>query len=309
MRRYTFTAITLSIFTLFVSLFAASSQMNSPAAGLANTENSTHVVPQWRTPELTNLVYMQLDSGLVIVQLAPFMAPINVGQFESLIKDGFYDGLDFYRVIDGFVAQGGDVTQSRLHEHAKQLPAELTRAYNGSGDSSNDPFVLVQSGEFMAPQTGFLNGFAAGRDPSTLQEWLLHCPGVVAFGRNNELNTASSEFYIAIGQAPRHLDRNMSVLGKVIYGMHHVQRIKRASVNVSSGVIEDPTKRTKIVWARLANDVPVQQRVNVQVQNEHSDAVATRLARGRTLENEFFHFRGNGNLDVCYYNLRTRIVE
>nr|WP_157043404.1 peptidylprolyl isomerase [Paraglaciecola sp. T6c] len=297
------------MFTLFVSLFATSSQTNSPVASVAKTENSTRVVPQWRTPESINLVYMQLDSGLVIMELAPFMSPINVAQFKGLIKDGFYDGLDFYRVIDGFVAQGGDVTESRPHEHTKQLPAELTRSYNGLGNADDDPFVLVQTGEFMAPQTGFLNGFAAGRDPSIHQEWLLHCPGVVAFGRNNGLNTASSEFYIAIGQAPRHLDRNMSVLGKVIYGMHHVQRIKRASMNVPSGVIEDPTKRTKIVWARLANDIPAQQRVDVQVQDEHSDAVTTRIALGRTLENEFFHYKGNGNVDVCYYNLKTRIVE
>lgn len=105
---------------------------------------------------------MQLETGLVIIELAPFMSPINVRQFTGLIKDGFYDGLDFYRVIDGFVAQGGDVTQSRLHEHAKQLPAELTRAYNGSGNADHDPFVLVQSGEFMAPQTGFLNGLQRG---------------------------------------------------------------------------------------------------------------------------------------------------
>ncbi|WP_339766655.1 peptidylprolyl isomerase [uncultured Paraglaciecola sp.] len=294
----------LSVF-IFTSALATGAQSTSESSVISNSTN--HSEEEWRTPDSDNLIYMQLDTGLVIMELAPFMSPINVAQFKNLVMDRFYDGLDFYRVIDGFVAQGGDVSESKQHKYSKQLPAELTRLI--SENTSSEEFMLVQSPDFMAPQTGFLHGFAAGRDPQAKKEWLVHCPGVVAMGRNNALNTASTEFYITIGQATRHLDRNMSVLGKVIYGMDHVQSIKRASVNVPSGVIEDPTKRTGIVWIKLANDVPSQDHIHVQVQNEYSDAVASRLNGGRTLGNEFFHFKGNGNLDVCYYNLKTRVIR
>ena len=60
---------------------------------------------QWRTPKSEELVYFQLESGTIVIELAPFMAPKHVSQFKALVAEGFYDGLDFYRVIDGFVAQ------------------------------------------------------------------------------------------------------------------------------------------------------------------------------------------------------------
>lgn len=295
------------VLSVLICTSTSATQAQHPPEPTVISSSTNHSQNEWRSPDSDNLIYMQLETGLVIMELAPFMSPMNVAQFKNLVMDRFYDGLDFYRVIDGFVAQGGDVSESKQHKYSKQLPAELSRSLSEKAPS--EEFMVVQSPDFMAPQTGFLNGFAAGRDQQANKEWLVHCPGVVAMGRNNALNTASTEFYITIGQATRHLDRNMSVLGKVIYGMDHVQSIKRASVNVPSGVIEDPTKRTGIVWVKLAHDVPSQDRIHVQVQNEYSDAVISRLDGGRTLGNEFFHFKGNGNLDVCYYNLKTRIIK
>jgi peptidylprolyl isomerase len=259
---------------------------------------------QWRTPPPDQLIYLQLTTGTVIIELAPFMAAKNVNQFRALVNEGFYDGLDFYRVLDGFVAQGGDITQQKASGVNGKLPAEFTRT--APADSA---FMLVQGAEFIAPQTGFLQGFAAGRDPNSKLEWLLHCPGVVAMGRNVAPDSAHSEFYITIGQAPRHLDRNMSVIGKVIYGMPSVQALKRAHMNNTSGVISDKQRRSKILRARLGTDVPPQERIAVQVQNERSAAVTQRLSSARSLDNEFYHFKGNGNLDICYYNLQTRVVE
>jgi peptidylprolyl isomerase len=259
---------------------------------------------QWRTPNAENLVYLQLEHGPVVIELAPFMAPKNVAQFKALIKEGYYDGLDFYRVIDGFVAQGGDINDSKVSTHKSKLKAEFTRIA-----PANSQFMLVQSPDFIAPETGFLQGFPAGRDPKAQEEWLLHCPGAVAMGREVDKDSASTEFYITIGQATRHLDRNMSTIGKVIYGLDSVQAVKRAHINNASGVIDDPTKRTPIISAKLAVDLPAAQRLKLQVQDERSEEVNQRLASARTLDNEFFYFKGNGNLDVCYYQLKTQLLE
>ncbi|WP_340678167.1 peptidylprolyl isomerase [Paraglaciecola sp.] len=261
-------------------------------------------VEQWRTPDSENLVYMQLATGTVVIELAPFMAPNHVTQFKALVKEGFYDGLDFYRVIDGFVAQGGDVSEQKPSQHNQPLKAEFSRP-----TPDNSPFMPVQKPDFMAAETGFLHGFAAGRDEQNQHEWLLHCPGTLAMARSNEADSASSDFYIVIGQATRHLDRNMSSFGRVIYGMPAIQALQRAELNNASGVIEDPSKRSKIQWIKLAKDVSAKQQLNIQLQSEFSTELAQRLQSARTLDNEFFHFKGNGNLDVCYYQLKSRLLD
>jgi peptidylprolyl isomerase len=261
-------------------------------------------VEEWRTPDTDNLVYMQLATGTVVIELAPFMAPKHVAQFKALVKEGFYDGLDFYRVIDGFVAQGGDVSEQKVSQYNKPLKAEFSRQAPQDSD-----FMLVQSPDFMAAETGFLHGFAAGREHERKQEWLLHCPGTVAMARSTEADSATSDFYIVIGQATRHLDRNMSSFGRVIYGMPAIQALQRADINNSNGVIDDPAKRSKIQWLKLAKNVPAAQQLNIQVQNENSTAISQRLTSARTLDGEFFHFKGNGNLDVCYYQLKSRLLD
>lgn len=261
-------------------------------------------VEEWRTPETDNLVYMQLDTGTVVIELAPFMAPNHVTQFKALVKEGFYDGLDFYRVIDGFVAQGGDVSEQKVSQHHKSLKAEFSRQVPADSD-----FMLVQSPDFMAAQTGFLNGFPVGRDPIANQEWILHCPGNLAMARSNQTDSGSSDFYIVIGQATRHLDRNMSSFGRVIYGMPAIQALQRAELNNASGVIEDPSKRSKILSIKLASDIPAQQRLKVQVLEQQSETMQKRLDSARSLDSEFFHFKGNGNLDVCYYQLKSRLLD
>ncbi|GAB5378924.1 MAG: peptidylprolyl isomerase [Aliiglaciecola sp.] len=258
---------------------------------------------QWRTPNSKDLVYLQTDKGLVIIELASFMAPKHAKRFENLVNEGFYDGLDFYRVIDGFVAQGGDMSGEKSSKFKSPLKAEFTRS---APEKSN--FQLEQSPDFMAPQTGFLYGFPAGHDPETKEEWLLHCPGTVAMARSSEKDSATTDFYIVVGQATRHLDRNMSTFGKVIFGMPVIQSLSRASINVASGVIEDESSRSKILWAKMANNVPGEQRINVQVLKQNSEAAQNRLKSARKLDNEFFHFKGNGNLDMCYYQLKTRTL-
>jgi peptidylprolyl isomerase len=189
-----------------------------------------------------------------------------------------------------------------------QNKSRLNAEFNRTTPSKSN-FMLVQSPDFMALETGYLNGFAAGRDPHSQQEWLLHCPGAVAFARDNDAHSATSEFYIVIGQASRHLDRNMSTLGRVTFGMPAVQAFNRANINNADGVLENASERSKILWAKLAKDVGQNNRLKVQIQEQYSDQVKQRLNSAKKLDNPFFKFKGNGNLDVYYYQLKSRLED
>lgn len=264
---------------------------------------ATATADEWRTPQADNLVYLELEQGPVVLELAPFMAPQHVKQFKALVKEGYYDGLDFYRVVEGFVAQAGDVSETRTSEHKQNLQAEFTRPISQDSD-----FSLVQAPDLFAEQTGYLKGFAAARDLQDKQEWLVHCPGMLAMARSTDADSGSTDFYIVIGQAPRHLDRNMSVFGRVLWGMPLIQSLPRGNPEVDMGVIAKDQPKGKIVRARIASDVPAEQRLALQVQEQDAPAMQARLKRGRDMDNAFFHFKGNGNLDICYYPTKVRLT-
>jgi len=115
-------------------------------------------VSMWREAEPERLVYMELQDGLVLIELNPMFAPRTVKQFTALVEDGFYDGLPFYRVIEGFVAQGGDGSDLGEFSEVPLLDAEFE--IDWPADAS---WTAVQSPDMFAPQTGFIDGFAAAR--------------------------------------------------------------------------------------------------------------------------------------------------
>ncbi|NLM55809.1 MAG: peptidylprolyl isomerase [Firmicutes bacterium] len=126
------------------------------------------------------------DLGLIEIELYPDIAPNTVSNFISLVKQGFYDGLTFHRVVPGFVIQGGDPR----------------------GDGTGGPGYSIK-GEFS--RNGFLNG-------------LKHERGVISMARGNHPNSAGSQFFIMLDAAP-HLDGWYAAFGRVISGMDVVDKI------------------------------------------------------------------------------------
>lgn len=254
----------------------------------------------WRRVEPADLVVLTLPDGEVLIELAPAFAPRTVAQFKELVGSGFYDGLTFYRVIDGFVAQGGDGSDmAETTPVAATLPAEFERAW-----SDELPFVSVQQPDLFAPETGFIDGFAAARDAQAGRVWLTHCPGVVAMARNNEPDTGSTDFYIVIGQAPRYLDRNLTIFGRVIDGMEIVQRILRGSPE-ANGMIPEGAPRTEIVDAALGESLPPAFGL-VEVENTNAEAFAGMLEVRRVRGKPFFHHKPPEVLDVCQVPVAAR---
>ena len=203
--------------------------------------------PVWREVDPDRLVFVETSAGDFAIELNPLFAPATVRQFERLVRAGFYDGLGFYRVIDGFVAQGGDGSDLGEYSDVPLIPAEFEIEY--------DPevtFTPAQEKDPFADTTGFIDGFAAGREGD--RAWLLHCPGAVAMARGNEPDSGNTDFYVVIGQAPRYLDRNLTVFGRVIDGMETVQRIPRGEIE-NNGIIDNDLARSRISRMRLVDQL------------------------------------------------------
>jgi len=147
-------------------------------------------------------------------------------------------------------------------------------------------------------------GFPVGMDKARNEMWALHCPGTVAFARNSEKDTASTEFYIVIGQAPRHLDRNMSVIGRVLDGMDVLQQLPRGPIE-NSGVIEVPSDKSQIKNSALGNKDTSGKQYYIQLPS-HPE-YQKRMKTGQTLDNSFFHDKiySPRPIDVCYYQTKT----
>jgi peptidylprolyl isomerase len=293
----------LSSLTLVLALYTCQTVAATQNANKSDIKGDSKE-QVWRTLSPQNTLYMDTESGRIIFELAEQFSPGNVAHIKQLIRTGFYDGLTFYRVINGFVVQGGDPSESDEHKSTlakKTMKAEFERTID-----KNASFTVVQSPDLLAEQTGFVDGFAVGRSLTENKEWLITCPGVVNLARGNSPHSGTTDFAIMIGQAPRHLDRNMSIFGRIVHGMEHVNLIKRGGKE-NGGMIEDSTKRSKIVKMTIAADLPKTQQLNIEIENTHTETFKKKFAERRKKAHEFYKHKGNGALDICYLKTDVRI--
>ena len=270
--------------------FLAAGLMLAAATGFARAD-------EWRTVDPENLVVMDVSYGRVLIELSPAFAPKHAERFRALVKAKFYDGKSFYRVIDGFVAQGGiGEGDDKKTPEWPPLKAEFDRKIE------NDVvFTPLGSPDLFADEVGHVDGFPVGRDWKDGRMWLLHCPGTVAMARDNDPDTGGTEFYVPIGHAPRRLDRNLTAFGRVLEGMQYLQKLNRGDPKVESGVIQDASKRDPIVRVQMAADMPAAERPSIQVTDTTSAAFADYKAQRRNPAPEFYK-KPSSNLDICAFN-------
>ncbi len=267
------------------------------ACGAGNTSDQ-----QWRSLELSNTVLLTLPHGKVVIELAPQFSPRHVEKFSELVKKSFYDNTKFYRVIDGFVAQAGPKNGSKKDRSVANIAIE--------GQFSTDKnwsFTLVQKDDLFAKKTGFKQGFALAYNDSN-SAWLTHCSGTLAMARSTEPDSASSHFYFVIGQSPRYLDKVMTIFGRVVYGMQHIQAIQRTSV-IEGEYAVDSRDYTPIISMKLMSDVPKAERIVIEVENTESTKFAERLIQTRARTSKFFYQKPPPVLDVCQVPVRSRLVK
>lgn len=261
---------------------------------------------RWRTVEPENLVVMDVSYGRILIELAPAFAPTHVERFRALVRAKFYDGQSFYRVIDGFVAQGGiGEGDDKKTPEWPPLKAEFDRPID-----DDLTFTPLGSPDLFAREVGHVDGFPVGRDWDEGRTWILHCPGTLAMARDNDPDTGATEFYVPIGHGPRRLDRNLTAFGRVLEGMQYLQKLNRGDPKVESGVIQDASKRDAIVRVQIAADMPRAERPRLQVMDTTSAGFAEYKAQRRNPAPDFYK-KVSPNLDICAFNapVREAVVE
>ena len=226
---------------------------------------------------------------------------MHAERFRALARAKFYDGQSFYRVIDGFVAQGGiGEGDDKKAPEWPALKAEFDRAI---GDDVM--FTPLGSPDLFADEVGHADGFPVGRDWKEGRMWVLHCPGTIAMARDTEPDTGGTEFYIPIGHAPRRLDRNLTAFGRVLEGMQYVQKLNRGDPKVESGVIQDAAKRDAIMRVQMTADMEESERPRIQVADTASKEFADYKAQRRNPAPDFYK-RPAANLDICAFNAQVQ---
>ena len=283
-----------------------------PPAGAAAPRTTQEVLDastaaDWRTPDPADTLYLDLDAGRVVIELAPAFAPAHVENIRTLARGGFWDGTSVYRSHDNFVVQFGDAdaddpAQAKPLGQAKTtLPAEFER------DARGLAFHPLPDRDGWAPEVGFAEGFPAARDGADGRAWMAHCYGALGAGRGNEADSSNgAELYVVTGQSPRQLDRNMSVVGRVVRGMELLSALPRGPAPL--GVYEDPSRRTPIRAVTLAADVPAAERERIEVLRTDT-ATFDAYVESRRNRRDAFYKRPAGHVDLCNIAIPERTPD
>ncbi len=283
----------------WMSAAALPAQAQAPVRSLAEILEQSPA-SDWRALDPAQTLYMELPGGRVIIELSPDFSPEHAENVRALARANFWDGAAILRSQDNYVVQWG-----RAEGDARPLGearAEIT-AEEYDRPARGLPFTRMQDPDTYAVQTGFTNGFPAGRDWRG-RTWMLHCYGIVGVGRDSPPNTGNgAELYVVNGQAPRHLDRNLAMVGRVVQGMELLSSTSRGTGPL--GFYETERERTTIRSIRLASDVPEAQRTNLEALRTDSATFRHVVASRRHRREEFF-VEPTGRINVCNVPLPVR---
>ena len=247
----------------------------------------------WRSLDPENTLYLQLPAGRVVIELAPAFAPLHAANLRTLVRQKYFDGLAIVRSQDNFVVQWGDPDGKRaLGAAQSRVPPEFTVPLTPAL-----PFEPLPDRDGYAAEVGFSQGFPAARDRTRGEAWLAHCYAMVGAGRGNEPDSGNgTELYVVTGHAPRQLDRNIALVGRVVQGMELLSVLPRGTGPL--GFYERPEQHTPITSVRLAADVPAAERVPLEVLR--TDTASFRaLAEARRNRRDDWYLVPAGYVDVC----------
>ncbi len=237
----------------------------SPSPGPATFESTTTATPvstraevlansqpwEWRQPDPQRTLYLNLPAGRVVFELAAEFAPRHIDNLTTLVGQKYFDGLAIVRAQENYVVQWGDPEAATAN--ARSLGAAHNRlAGEYFRDAQGLAITQLASRDAYANEVGFAAGFPMGRDGPDRRAWLLHCYGAFGVGRDVAADSGNAaELYVVIGHSPRHLDRNVTLIGRVIDGIELLSTLDRGQGDLS--FYTTASQRTPIVSMRLAS--------------------------------------------------------
>jgi len=275
----------------------------------------------------------------VVIQLMP--APFSQGWVHNIrlfARAKWYDGISVNRVQDNYVTQWGDPNYDNPEatgkpkplpeglkvmgeaEYVTPTPDRLKPRLHGAilyyQNNRNALSPVILPGDFEpvlsnAPFRGvtlFAGGFplAGGADFHRSFVWPTHCYGMVGVGRNYSPDTGSgAELYTVIGHAPRHLDRNIALVGRVIEGMQHLSSLPRGSGALGFYTAEEAGKRTPILSVRVSSDLPPGEQPAFEYLSTESATFATYADAIANRRDPFFIVPAGG-ADICNIKVPVR---
>jgi peptidylprolyl isomerase len=259
----------------------------------------------WRELDPENTLYLELTNGRVVIELAPTFAPNHVANIKALVREHYFDGLTFLRCQDNYVVQWGDPDaekpdkKRKIHSAKPALSPEFDRPLDRKLS-----FTKLPDGDVYAREVGFSGGFPVARDPKSKKMWLVHCYGMVGAGRDDPPDSGGgTELYVVIGQAPRHLDRNVTLVGRVLQGMELLSSMPRGIA--AMGFYDKAEQRTPIKAIRVAADVPIEERSKLEVLRTDTPTFQALIESRRNRREEWFHFQA-GHIEVCNVPIPVR---
>jgi peptidylprolyl isomerase len=315
---------------LCAALLALSAAAPAPTPTLAPVEViAAAPAADWAPIAPSDLLVMDLAPDAkgaarrVVIQLLP--APFSqgwIGNIRALAAAKWWDGTSVNRVQDGYVVQWGD-PDGEDKAKAKPLPAAVLKVPESDYSISLEAFLDAVVAKVAAqPNAGsamvaaldgsaaieprpwagpdayakkldFFKGWPLGGNAESV--WPIHCYGTVGVGRDYPPDTGSgAELYTVIGQAPRQLDRNIAVVGRVIEGMEHLSSLPRGTGDI--GFYKTAEERTPIRSIRIGTDVPDLPRY----QNLSAESASfARYADARANRRDAFYIRPAGGVDIC----------
>ncbi len=301
--------LTLTAFALATSASAQETQEYvTPASVVAAAQPE-----EWVAIKPDDLLIMELapaedGSGrYVVIQLMPppFSQPW-VENIRTLARAGWWDGLSIYRSVDNWVVQWGDVTEEKALPEGVVSP-DSSYVKNGVHRMLHTEATPILSSDTFAPQTRYWQGWPIASGLQSLSAWPIHCYAHVGVARDLAPDTGTgSELYAVIGHAPRQLDRNIAVVGRVIEGMQFLSTLPRGTGE--AGVYESREEDTPIVSVRLASDHPDGATFAYEYLDTASESFA-RYVHVLANRNDAFYTVPAGGVDICNVQVPVRLVE
>ena len=291
----------LSTFTTVTRAAAAEDQnaVLSTAEVMESLEAS-----DWRQPDPANLLYMQLASGTVIMELAPTFAPRSIANIKILAEERYFDDLAIVRSQDNYVVQWADPAEEEdnakpIGSARETIEAEFERSLDGID------IISIESRDAYADIVGFSDGFPTGSDGQ--RAWLAHCYGMVGVARGNEAESGNgTSLYVVTGHAPRHLDRNVTLVGRVISGIELLTVLPRGTAAL--GFYESIDEATPVLNIRLGDEFEEDNRASISIMRTDTEAFAA-YVMSRTYRHEEWSVEPAGRIELCNINPPVEVLD